>query len=609
MRISFFFSLSIFVSATASADFVDDLEFRHGIAFFDELKYPPDYGHKDYLNPYAPKDGKLVLPWGFSFDTLAPLSIGETGAPSGYHFRGESLVVRGGDEFAAFYGRLANGIAVTADKKTLVFRIHPDARWDDGNTVTAHDVVYTFELLMGQVGASLRFDFLRSLEAWDDQHVIFHLDVPLAYDHVAMIQYQEILPQHYWRDKDPTAHTLNPPVSSGPYRLKEIKLGRYVEYERREDYWGWHLPINQGRYNFETVRFEVYRDATVAREAFRKGLIDILDVDDIRYWVHAFEGSEMEQGLIAKTRRNYGIWVGIGRAFVLNSRVPRLSDRRVRKALTLAFDFEWVNEKFYHGERIRAESFWPGTVLENSGLPSKDELSLLADFRESLPLELFEKPFEFPKAGSDEARRQNLALARDLLLSAGWQVLNGKLLNARGEPFTLELLSFEPNHSRILLPWFKNLEKLGIAAKMRLVDISQYINRQRKHDYEVYVHTYDFVIPPTLSARNNFHSSALAIEGSRNYVGVDEPVVDYLVEVAEAAKSLSELVAASRALDRVMMWGYYLIPVYAYDARRTVYWDKFGSPPQPLYRPAFPDGWWYEKDKAERISRVQSEMH
>ncbi|MAI40988.1 MAG: extracellular solute-binding protein [Candidatus Azotimanducaceae bacterium] len=608
MRSTFLLFFCFFASSLTWADLIHELEFSHGIAFFDELKYPSDYSHKKYLNPRAPKGGKLVLPWPFSFDTLAPLSLGETGPPSGYHFRAESLVVRGGDEFAAFYGRLADGIAVTDDKKALVFRIHPDARWDDGEIVTAHDVVYTFELLMSQVGASLRFDFLESLEALDNRHVIFHLDVPLAYDHVAMIQYQEILPEHYWRDRDPTAHTLKVPVSSGPYRLKEVKLGRYVEYERREDYWGWHVPINQGRYNFDTVRFEVYRDATVAREAFRKGLIDILDVDDIRYWVHAFEGPEMDRGLIAKARRNYGIWVGIGRAFVLNSRVPRLSDRRVRKALTLAFDFEWVNEKFYHGERARATSFWPGTILENNGMPSEDELALLSNFREVLPPEIFERPFDFSRSGNDADLRKNLTAAKQLLAAAGWHVLNGELRNAEGEHFTLELLSFEPDHARILLPWFENLKKLGIAANMRLVDISQYINRQRKHDYEVYVHTYDFVIPPTLSARNNFHSSALALEGSRNYVGVNEPVVDYLVEAAEGAQSLPELVAASRALDRVMMWGYYLIPVYAYDARRTVYWDKFGSPPQPLYRPAFPDGWWYEKKKAERITQAQSNM-
>ncbi|MDG2071604.1 MAG: extracellular solute-binding protein [Pseudomonadales bacterium] len=599
-RFCFFILISI-LPGTALADFLDTLEFKHGIAFFEDLKYPADYTHKEYLNPDAPTGGELVLSWSFSFDTLAPLSLGETGAPSGYHFRDEPLIVRGGDEFAAFYGRLADGIAVTEDKRRIVFRIHPDAKWDDGVQVTAHDVVYTFDLNSSQIGAELYFDYIQSVKAFDDRHVVFHLTVPLTYDHVASMQYQGILPEHYWRDKDPTAHTMIPPVYSGPYRLKEVKLGRYAEYERREDYWGWHLPINQGRYNFDTVRFEVYRDGTVAREAFRKGLIDMLDVDDIRHWVGAFEGPEMEQGLIGKVRRNYGIWVGIGRTFVLNSRVPRLADRRVRKALTLALDFEWINQKFYHGERVRAKSFWPGTILENESMPSEGELALLSEYRYSLPPELFGQPFDFPKSGTDEALRRNLTEAKQLLESAGWRIEDGELRNAQGEHFTLELMSFDPGHARILLPWFKTLQRLGIAAKMRLVDISQYTNRLRSHDYEVYASTYDFVIPPTLSARNNFHSSAVSTQGSRNYVGVSEPVVDHLIERAEAAESLEELVTASRALDRVLMWGYYLIPLYAYDARRTVHWNKFGRPPHPQYRPAYPDGWWIDGAKAARV--------
>ena len=327
----------------------------------------------------------------------------------------------------------------------------------------------------------------------------------------------------------------------------------------------------------------------------------MLDVEDIRHWVNAFEGTEMEQGLIGKVRRNYRIWVGIGRAFVLNSRVPRLADRRVRKALTLALDFEWVNQKFYYGDRIRAKSFWPGTILEGTGMPSDDELALLAGFRETLPPEIFEQPFNFPTAGNDTKLRQNLTEARQLLASAGWQIEEGELRNAAGEHFTLELLSYDPENARILLPWFKMLQQLGIAANIRLVDISQYTNRMRKHDYDVFVQSHDFVIPPTLEARSNFHSSALMGEGSSNYTGVSDPVVDYLIETAEAAVTLDALVAACRALDRVLMWNYHLIPLYAYDQRRTVHWEKFGRPPHPQYRPAYPDGWWYDEAKAARI--------
>ena len=585
-----------------SAELPENLEFNHGIAFFHDLKYPPDFPHLDYLNPDAPKGGRLVLPWDFSFDTFAPLSLGETGVPSGYHFQYEPLIVRGGDEFTAFYGRLAEGIAVTEDKMAIVFRIHPDARWNDGVPVSAKDVVYTFEQNMAQPGAGFFFSFIKLVEALDEQHVAIRLEVPLTYDHVALIQYQGIMPEHYWRERNPTKHTLEPPVFSGPYRVKDVKFGRHIEYERREDYWGWHLPLNKGRYNFDSVRYEVYLDATVARQAFLNGMLDILDVDDIRHWINTFEGPAMKQGLIAKARRNYGIWVGMGRAFVLNSRLPRLADRRVRKALTLALDFEWMNEKYYYGDRVRAKSFWPDTILEATGMPSHDELELLAPFKAELPAEVFQQPFELPVAGNDTSFRDNLLEARQLLESAGWRIEDGVLSNSAGQPFTIELLSANPENARVVLPWFKSLERLGISASIRLVDISQYTNRMRQHDYDAFVHPYDFVIPPTLSARSNFHSSAVMGEGSRNYTGVSSPVIDYLIETAEAAVTLKDLVAACRALDRVLMWNYHLIPLYAYDARRTVYWDKFGRPPHPKYRPAYPDGWWFNATKAARLA-------
>ena len=594
------FALSVGMACTADANPLEDLEFKHGIAFFDELKYPADFTHFEYLNPDAPKGGTLVLAHGYSFDTLAPATQGETGAPSGYLYRGETLIVRGGDEIAAFYGRLADGIAVAEDGRGIVFRIHPDARWDDGVPVTAADVVYTFDVRTSQVGASYFFGFIESVEALDDRHVAFRLDAPLTHDHVTLIQYVAILPEHHWRDRDPAAHTLDPPVSSGPYRVTEVQAGRFIEYQRNPDYWGWDLPLNRGRYNFDIVRYEVYRDHSVAREAFRKGLIDLLDEDDVRYWVTAFGGPDLDSGRIKKIRRQYGIWVGIGRAFVLNSRVPRLADRRVREALTLALDFEWINDKLYHGERVRAASYWPGTILSATGSPSDAEVALLAPFRDSLPSALFEGPFRFPVGGSRTT--SNLIEALELFRAVGWQIEEGVLRDAGGAPFTLEFLTQDAANARILLPWFQTLRQLGVAASIRALDITQYTNRVRRHDYEALVQSNDFLMPPTLELRSNFHSSAANQEGTRNYTGVSHPAVDHLIGRAEAAETLDEMIAACRALDRVMLWQHYLIPLYAYDARRTVYWDKFGVPPEPRYRPAYPDGWWYDEAKAARLT-------
>ena len=464
-------------ASSADAIVIEDLEFKHGIAFFQDLKYPADFTHFDYLNPDAPKGGRLVLASPLSFNTLAPMPQGETGAPSGYYFRGDTLIVRSGDEITAFYGRLADGIAVTEDERTIIFRIHPEARWDDGVPITAGDVVFTFETHKAQLGAGYFFRFIESVEALDTRHVAFRVIAPLTHDHVTLIQYIPILPQHYWRDRDLAAHTLEPPVSSGPYRIKQVKAGRYIEYERNLDYWARDLPLNRGRYNFDTVRYEVYRDATVAREAFRKGLIDILDESDIRYWVNGYEGSDLESGRIRKIRREYGISVGIGIAIILNSQVPRLADRGVRKALALALDYEWINEKLYHGERTRALSYWPGTILSATGLPSEDELALLSRFRNSLPTALFERPFNYPKTGSRAAFNENLLKARNLLAASGWQFDDGALRDAGGAPFTLEFLTLDPANTRILLPWSAALARLGIEAKIRLVDAIQYTNR------------------------------------------------------------------------------------------------------------------------------------
>ena len=590
------------VSFAASAVPLEELDFKHGIAFFHDLKYPADFTHFDYLNPDAPKGGKLVLAHPFSFDTLAPLAQGETGAPSGYLYRGDTLIVRGGDEITAFYGRLADGIAV-ADERTIVFRIHPQATWDDGVPITADDVVFTFEMRKNELGAGYFFRFIESVEALDERHVVFRIDAPLTHDHVTLIQYIAILPQHYWRDRDPSAHTLEPPVSSGPYRIKEVRAGRYIEYERNLRYWGRDLPINAGRYNFDTVRYEVYRDSTVAREAFRKGLIDMLDEDDIRYWVTGYEGSDLESGRIRKTRREYGISVGIGIAIVLNSQVSRLADRRVRNALALALNYEWINEKLYHGQRTRALSYWPGTILSATGLPSEDEISLLSRFRDALPSALFERPFGYPKTASPTASKGNLLEARDLLAASGWRIDDGALRDAGGAPFTLELLTLDPDHTRILLPWSAALRQLGIEVRIRLVDVSQYTNRTRHREYEALVQGYGILMPPTLELRSHFHSTSTAREGSRNVVGVSDPVVDFLVEKAEAAETLDQVIAACRALDRVLLWEHYLIPLYAIDQRRTLHWDKFGRPPEPLYRPAYPDGWWYDESKAARLDR------
>ena len=601
-RIAFGALLALWPSAAATASILDGLEFRHGIAFFHDLKYPPEFAHLDYLNPDAPKGGTLVEATQSAFNNLAPLAEGGIDAPAGFWFNADTLVVRSGDEVSAFYGRLADGIAVTDDRMAMVFRIHPDASWRDGVPITSADVAFTFEARTRTLASGRWLDFIASVEEIDDRHVAIHLKTPVTLNNVIMVQFTSILPAHYWRARDPTVVTMEPPLTSGPYRIADLKPGRFIVYERDPEYWGRDIPVNRGRYNFDRVRYEVYRDATVIRESFRKGLIDIWTEADVRYWHSAYDTPAFERGWIKKIRRQFGIEIGVRSGIALNNREPKLQDRRVREALTLAMDFEWQNRTLHHGYHKRAHSYWPDTILSASGLPSEAELALLDPFREHLPPELFERPFRFPEVASAEDHRANLLRARQLLLDAGWQVADGVLTNAVGEVFALNFLSQNPADARILLPYFRDLHQLGIQAELRVVETSQYINLLRRFQFDALLKNQDILMPPVIELRSTYHSESAHLPTSQNTAGISHPALDFLVTEANLATTLEGMVATCRAIDRVLLWQYYQIPLYSVALRRTVHWDKFGTPDyEGEYWPAFPDGWWYDREKAARI--------
>ena len=600
------FLLAAWLSAgagTASAGIdLDALAFRHGIAFFHELKYPSGFTHLDYVNPDAPKGGALVLSTASAFNNLAPLVEGAIGVPTAYGFSSDTLLIRAGDEISAFYGRLADGIAVTDDRLAIVFRIHSDARWRDGVPITSADVVFTLDALREQIDSGLYFEFIRGVEAIDDRHVAVHLHTPLTLNNVIMLQFTAILPAHYWRQRDPTRVTLVPPVSSGPYAVAAIKQARYVTWKRDPDYWGRDLPVNRGRYNFDTVRYDVYRDATVTREAFRKGLIDIFTESDVRYWHRSYDIPALERGWIRKIHRKYGIEVGVRSLIALNNRRDKFEDRRVRRALTLAMDFEWQNRTLHYGYHKRAHSYWPDTILAATGLPGPGELALLEPHRAELPPELFARPFRFRDAATPEARRETLLAARQLLREAGWRVEGGVLRNGTGDVFELAFLSQNPADARFLLPYLKSLQQLGIGGGIQLVDSTRYINLVREFQFDAVLMNRDILMPPVIELRATYHSEAATLPLSRNLGGVADPVLDSLVTEATLATTLDQMVAACRAIDRVLLWQYYQIPLYAVGPRRTVHWDKFGIPAfEPDYWPAFPDGWWYDREKAARL--------
>lgn len=578
------------------------LDFAHGIAFFGEMKYPADYTHLEYLNPDAPKGGLLTEASQAAFDTFAPLPEGGTSPPAGFWFYADTLIIRSGDEVSAFYGRLADGIAVTDNRLAVVFRIHPEARWRDGVPITAGDVKFTFETRLNQLQGRTWFGFINRVETLDARHVAIHLNNPLTLNHIIMVQFTSILPEHYWRYRDPHAPTLEPPLSSGPYQIAAFEQGRYIEYRRDPDYWGRDIPVNKGRYNFDTVRYEVYRDATVTREAFRKGLVDIWTESDLRYWEDSYDTPAFHKGWIRKIRRHFGIEVGVRSSIALNNRLERFSDRRVRQALTLAMDFEWQNRTLHAGHHKRAHSYWPDTILTASGLPSPAEDTLLRPFEDTLPPELFKQPFRFSEPASAAEHRSNMVLARSLLRDAGWRIEGNTLRNRDGTAFEIEFLSRNPTDARVLLPYFAQLEQLGIRGSIRLAETSQFINRIRSFSFDAVLKNQDILMPPVIELRSTYHSEAAHQPLTRNTAGISHPALDALVDAAERATTLNEMIAACRALDRVLLWQYYQIPLYAVDLRRTVHWDKFGRPAfEGTYWPAFPDGWWYDSTRAARI--------
>ena len=584
---------------------IDGLEFNHGASLYHDLKYPPDYSHLEYLNPEAPKGGTLVLPTGTNFDTFAPIAERGTGAP-GRFLQNESLLIRSGDELSAFYGRIADGIAITDDRLTVVFRIHPRAKWRDGIPITSNDVAFSVESLRQRFAGRLYYGTLDSVEKIDGRHVAIHLNVPLQLPTLMSLSNMPIFPEHYWHDKDPSAPTLTPPLSSGAYEVSAFRQGRFVEYRRDPDYWGKDIPINRGRYNFDTIRFEVYRDANVTREAFRKGLVDIWNESDARYWHNGFDTPAFTRGWVTKIRRNLGLEVGIREGIVLNNRRAKFKDRRVRQALTLAVDFEWQNRTLHYGYHKRAHSYWPDTILAATGLPGAGELTLLSPYRDQLPSELFEQPFRFPEVTTEEDYRANMVRARELLHEAGWKILDGVLRNAAGEIFDIEFLTRSPSEARTLLPYFRRLEQLGIRATMAPASgDSEWISRLRMFGYDAVLTSMRIQMPPLIGLKGRFHSDSAMIPTSANRSGISNPVVDFLVGEAISATVLSQMVAACRALDRVLLWQYYQIPLYAVDRRTTVHWTKFGRPDfEPKYLPAFPDGWWYDREKASRIVGV-----
>ena len=603
--------IAVMVSTVIAAE----PRFEHGVSNFGDFKYQEGFAHFDYVNPDAPKGGTLTLPTATSFNSFTPI-IPKGIKPPGLHvieltMLYDSLFWPSDDEPGSFYGNLVEHVALAPDYTWAIFRLRPEARWHDGVPVTARDVKFTFDWIErdGIGGVRQAFQFIEHIEILGEREIKFRFRnvSGLGPNQVMVMGKWPIVPEHYWSARDMTKTTLEPPLGSGPYRIADFKPGGFIVYERVPDYWGRDLGIHRGRHNFDYVRYEVYRDATVLREALRKGLLDFYAETEARHWASGYDIPAKDKGWLVQRRHNYMSYVGFRHALALNTRQEKLADRRVREALTLMFDYEWVNRTLNHGVYQRPTSYFFGSHLAATGAPTPAERQLLEPFRESLPPALFDEPFQVPESSGFGYNRQALIDAKALLRGAGWQYNDGALRRADGEIFTLRFVVRNPTERRLVLPYVNYLRHIGIESTIRMVESAQFVNLMREGEFDVTLGRFGAAISPEFGLRGRLHSAGSAF-ALTNAPGINHPAVDAMLQEVLGAKSMAELKTAAHALDRVLLWNFYYIPVIAISGPRAVYWDKFGQPEgDPKFRTGFPDAWWWDEAKANRIGTLNME--
>ena len=578
-RVSGCFSAGIVTTLLllASTCLAEQPPYHHGISLLHDLKYPADFAHFDYANPAAPKGGSLTLSTTWPIRNFSGAWGTGVGNAAGLERTFDRLFVRSADEQSAMYGLLVDGIALSADGKSLFIRLHEKARWHDGVPVTTADLRFSYDAMDATSLAGMAY-YRRWVESFEivngRELVIRHKDV-FTHSNLMALTTFPVRPAHYYADRDPGETTLEPPIGGGPYRIAGFDRN-HVIYQRLDDYWARDLPVNRGRHNFDTIRYDVYRDSTVAREAFRKGLFDVFWETDIRYWVSSYDIPALKSGRIRKEIRSVRKNIGQARALVFNLNREMFRDVRVREALTLAFDFEWQNRVFHHDSQNRALSYFAGSSFAARGLPTEEENALLAPYRDQLPDRVFTEPFQLPRSTGQGSHRAALQRARRLLAEAGWTVVDGRLQDARGEPFRLEIATQFGWAKRLLLPYIESLAFLGIDARFRLLENVLAAKYKRQRRFDMFLVGREFSNPPMGQLLNYFSSAAAVAELGGNLAGIDDPVVDTLVGLAQSAPNMETATVVCRALDRVLLWGFYHIPLNMPDEERFLYWDKLG---------------------------------
>ncbi|MDA9526479.1 hypothetical protein XI06_40565 [Bradyrhizobium sp. CCBAU 11434] len=601
------------VVGTAEAQSAGELPWRHALSLFGDIKYPAGFKRFDYVNPDAPKGGvaRLISLGTFDNFNLAVAGIKGSLAPAAALIY-ETLMTRAQDEVATEYGELAESAQHPDDFSWVTYRLRKEARWHDGKPVTPEDVIFSLETFKKQ--SPMYASYYRHVvkaEKVGEGDVKFTFDAPGNRELPTIVGELTVLPKHWWegtdaqgRKRDVSATTLEPPLGSGPYKIKEFVAGRSVKLERVKDYWGANVPSQIGTNNFDELRFEFFRDNLVALEAFKADQADWIAENSAKQWAKAYDFPAVAEKRVLKEEFPIND-SGRMQAFAFNIRRDQFKDARLRRAFNYAFDFEEMNKQLFYGQYKRINSYFEGTDLASSGLPQGQELEILQAVKDKVPPEVFTTAYQNPVGGNPEAVRANLREAAGLLKEAGFEVKDHKLVDSAGKPLSVEILVQDPSSERIALFYKPSLERIGVSTSIRVVDDAQYQNRLRSFDFDMIIDQWGESLSPGNEQREFWGSQAADMPGARNTIGIKNPAIDALIEKVIYAKDRAQLVAATHALDRVLLWNFYLVPQFTYGFTRYARWDRFShAEPLPKYgRSGLPTLWWYDADKAARIGK------
>lgn len=571
----------------------------HAIAMHGTPKYKSGFPHLDYVDPDAPKGGVLRLAAQGMFDNINPFIVKGT-TPPGQHYVFESLLKRSHDEPFTLYASIAESVEMAADRSWVRFNLRPEARFHDGTPITADDVIFSWKILREKGRPHHRLYYSEVLEARREGLRTVHFSFG-AGDNREMPMIMGLMPivsKAYFAKEVFDRTTLKAPLGSGPYHVADVDPGRRIVYRRVKDYWGAKLPINRGLYNFDEIRFDYYRDSNVSFEAFKAGDYDFhLETSPSR-WAVGYDFPAAREGRVKKLSPAHGRPVGM-RAFVFNTRNTIFKDRLVRQALAYAFDFEWMNRILFHGAYKRTRSYFANSDLASTSSLGARELALLEPFRDKLPKEVFTSKYRPPISDGSGFLRANLKRAAALLKEAGWVIEEGSLIHRdTGRTMDFEILLLRPSNERIALAFARNLKRIGIRARVRTVDSSQYQFRVENFDFDVTIKWWYQSLSPGNEQRYYWGSKAAHLTGSANLIGIEDDVVDSLLDTLTGSRTRAELIAAARALDRVLLWGHYVVPLYHEARDRLAYWDKFVQPELTPTGGFMLEAWWSNKDKS-----------